>query len=597
MRYSFGKKKLSISLLAVLCFPCYGQTAQNLSPVKIASSVPAASEENKKQQENKLTAEEVRVKKLELLMEQARQAMVKNDYRSAIQRYTQVTQFEGTDFFQAALEYLGLARERNQQFAHAKAEYERYLKLFPNTEGALRVQQRLNALLTASFQPRKRLRKSRRSIRANGWRNSGSMMQFFRRDMDLIQTANDNNLSSNAYSSFYYTSRLKTPGYDMKNRVSMSNNYDFDENDEDNNKIKISTFYSELHSKKMKLSSRVGRQTQNSSGAYGRFDGGVVTYHYNPRLSLRAVSGYLVDFDTYDTIQTNKYFYSANIEMESLFSYLDVNTYFITQYYDDVLDRQAIGLELRHFDRKTSFFTTLDYDFSYALVNNFVVNLRYKIKPKHTLGTYLTYRRSPLITTSNALQGQAVSTLGELLITKTQDELRKLAQDRTAKYISANVSWQHKLNKKLEMNYDYTLSRLSGTVSSDGIVGAEGTGLEHYISTQLIANNLIRQYDVSIIGLRLEKRFNSDRVNVNMLRRDRINFKFTVSSKFRADYQKRTGNIIFYDFRPSAKINYKASRKYKFEFEVGVQHRIRKNSLDASRETNGFFSLGYIWNF
>ena len=594
---SFGTNTICISLVAVLFFPCLLQAETKLSPVTEASSVQKTSDTNKEPEDKKLTTEEIRIKKLELLMEQARQAMVKNDYRSAIQNYTQVTKFEGTDFFQAALEYLGLARERNQQFAHAKAEYERYLKLFPNTEGALRVQQRLNALLTASFQPRKRLRKSRRSARVSGWRNSGSVMQFFRHDMDLIQAADDNNLSSNAYSSFYYTSRLKKPGYDMKNRVSMSNNFDLDENDEDNNKIRISTFYSELHSKKMKLSSRIGRQTQNSSGAYGRFDGGVVTYHYNPRLSLRAVSGYLVDFDSYDTIQTNKYFYSANIEMESLFSYLDVNTYFITQYYDDVLDRQAIGLELRHFDRKTSFFTTLDYDFSYALINNLVLNLRYKIKPKHTLGTYLTYRRSPLITTSNALQGQAVSTLGELLTTKTQEELRQLAQDRTAKYISANLSWQHKLNKTLEMNYDYTLSRLSGTVSSDGIIGAEGTGLEHYLSTQLIANNLIRQYDISIIGLRLEKRFNSDRVSINMLRRDRINFKFTVSSKFRADYQKRTGNIIFYDFRPSAKINYKASRKYKFEFEAGFQHRIRENSLDSSRETNAFFSLGYIWNF
>lgn len=31
---------------------------------------------------------------------------------------------------------LGLARERNGQLAHAKAEYEEYLREYPNGEGA-----------------------------------------------------------------------------------------------------------------------------------------------------------------------------------------------------------------------------------------------------------------------------------------------------------------------------------------------------------------------------------------------------------------------------------------------------------------------------
>jgi len=542
----------------------------------------------------KMTAEQAETKKLELLMERARQAMVKHDYRSAIASYTAVTRFEGTDFFQAALEYLGLARERNKQFAHAKAEYERYLRLYPDSEDAIRVQQRLTGLLSAAYHPKRKLRKSKVKKSSEGWLNYGSFMQFYRHDRDLNRITGDFLSSSTLYSSFFYTAKLKNSRYEIKNRVSMSHNFDFQENDEDNDLLKISKLYSEIYAKRLKLTGRIGRQVQNNSGAYGRFDGAVLAYHYNPRLTLRASSGFPVDFDSYDTIQSNKHFYSINAEVESLFGYVDVSTYFVTQYFDEVLDRRAIGIEFRHFDRKMTFFTTVDYDISYSVINNMVVNVNYKLKPKHRLGTYLTFRRSPLLTTTNALQGQAVSQLRDLLESKTKDELRELARDRSAEYISATISWQHKIDKKLEMNYDYTLSELTGTTTSGGVVGAEGTGFEHYYSSQLIATDIFRKYDVSIIGLRFENRFSSNRLNLNLIRRDRVNKKLMLGSRLRTDYQKRKSGEVIVDFSPSAKVSYKIRKKYKLEFELGFQHRVRANTFDENNETNGFFSLGYI---
>ena len=51
-----------------------------------------------------------------------------------------------------AQELLAIAREKNGQLAHAKAEYERYLALYSETEGAARVKQRLAALLAVGRQ-------------------------------------------------------------------------------------------------------------------------------------------------------------------------------------------------------------------------------------------------------------------------------------------------------------------------------------------------------------------------------------------------------------------------------------------------------------
>ena len=65
------------------------------------------------------------------LMEQGRQAMAGQDYSRAVQIYTRVLETPSHPYLQDAQEYLGLARERKGQIAHAKAEYEKYLELYP----------------------------------------------------------------------------------------------------------------------------------------------------------------------------------------------------------------------------------------------------------------------------------------------------------------------------------------------------------------------------------------------------------------------------------------------------------------------------------
>ena len=96
--------------------------------------------------------------KAEEWMTQGRQAMTANDYAQAIRVFTKVLQHPGHKYLPEAKELLGLARERNKQLAHARAEYEEYLRLYPQGEGAQRVRQRLDALLTAREPGKEKLR-------------------------------------------------------------------------------------------------------------------------------------------------------------------------------------------------------------------------------------------------------------------------------------------------------------------------------------------------------------------------------------------------------------------------------------------------------
>ncbi|MDH3577611.1 MAG: SPOR domain-containing protein, partial [Gammaproteobacteria bacterium] len=83
------------------------------------------------------------VSKVDALMQDARKSMVAGDISRAIQIYTKVLQQPEHMRMAEAQEYLALAREKNGQMAHAKAEYQRYLSLYPDNEGAVRVNQRL----------------------------------------------------------------------------------------------------------------------------------------------------------------------------------------------------------------------------------------------------------------------------------------------------------------------------------------------------------------------------------------------------------------------------------------------------------------------
>jgi hypothetical protein len=96
------------------------------------------------------------------LMDEAGGAMIDRNYRRAVQLYTKILRNPDTVFRQDAQELLGLARDRNGQMAHAKAEYEKYLKLYPEGPGADRVRQRLSGLLTAASKPKGKLRKAKR---------------------------------------------------------------------------------------------------------------------------------------------------------------------------------------------------------------------------------------------------------------------------------------------------------------------------------------------------------------------------------------------------------------------------------------------------
>ena len=112
-------------------------------------------------------------------MQRAKSDITAKNYSSAIRYLTALTATGDNKYAREALELLGLARQRNNQTAHAVDIYEKYLVLYPDGEDSDRVRQRLAGLLTASSSPRKKIHQSTADEDINDVTTYGSLSQSY----------------------------------------------------------------------------------------------------------------------------------------------------------------------------------------------------------------------------------------------------------------------------------------------------------------------------------------------------------------------------------------------------------------------------------
>jgi hypothetical protein len=175
--------------------------------------------------------------KIAALMEEARQMMAKANYSRAVQLYTKVLETPAHPLAREALEFLGLARERKKQFAHAKRIYDQYLERYPDTEGAERVEQRILAMITATQQPKPSLRASKEGPRTVAGRAKetadgvvaqqaveydffGGFSQFYRYNAIAIQGSGSDPTQSAVANDLDISGRLRSDAVEISSRFS-----------------------------------------------------------------------------------------------------------------------------------------------------------------------------------------------------------------------------------------------------------------------------------------------------------------------------------------------------------------------------------------
>lgn len=530
------------------------------------------------------------------LMEQARQAMIGGDPGKAIQLYTKLLDSPNNKFSREALELLGLARERNGQLAQAKAAYEKYLILYPEGEDSERVKQRLAALVTAAWQPAQKMREIEAEKPKDNWTTYGSFYQYLRRDASTLEGQDEVVRNFLLSSNLDLNVRGKTSDYDVKARFSGGYFYGLDQASADQSQLGY--FYVDINNRPHQWFTRIGRQTSYGGGVLGRFDGVNVGMRFAQRYTLNLVAGLPVERSTHVSPDTGRYFYGVNLLSGPWRDYWEFNGYLIEQRADAILDRRAVGGEVRYVHPQRSLYTLVDYDVLYKSLNIASAQGTWALADETTFSFMADYRNSPPIGTRNALFGQYNTSLKVLGDTYSEAQIRQLARDRTPHYSMAMVGVSRPLSDRFRLGGDFTVSDFSATPASAGVTANPGTPTEFYFSTRLTGSNLFKQGDANILGLRLAHTGSNDAAALSLSSRLPSAWEWIVNPRVQLEYRKYTDrDQTQLMVMPGLRFERYWSRRYYFELDTGLETWRQQDWIGNQNYLSYYLNIGYRVDF
>ena len=550
-------------------------------------------------------------RKIAAAMDESRAAIKKERYKEAIKKLRKALASPENEHSREAQELLGSAYQRSGQPASARAQYEDYLARYPADDDSRRVRQRLMSVMTALGEPPPKLRGSRPESRQEGssWSVAGSFSQFYLRndsyrslrDPSLPPEANpdpdDHRTHQNSLLSALDLSASWSNAF-IKNKFRFSGTEEHDFSGEDSEIVGVASLYLKTSFRDYDTDVRIGRQTQSANGVLGRFDGAEVVWRASDLIRLGLVGGSPV-WSRYDeAFIDEKYFYGANVGFTPIDG-VDISLYGIEQRVSSLIDRRAIGTELRYLSPSISVFATLDYDIHFDEVNLALANASWTLPDKTVIYGSIDHRKSPFLTSWNALQGRSFLTLYDMLKQHSDEEIYRYAVDRAATYDSASLGLSHPLSDHWQASVDVNWTNVSDTVASGGVPAQVGTGDEFYYSAQLIGTNLTTEGDMVIGALRFADRQFTDLYVLDAQLRYPLTEEIRVSPRLRLGYLTGNGGIDLteYTVQPSLLADYAVTKDWHFETEVGVNWNRRHIGSAVENNTDVFITAGYRYDF
>ncbi|MEQ1538305.1 MAG: hypothetical protein ABL928_05220 [Sphingorhabdus sp.] len=588
---------------------------------------------------------------VDVLVADAETAIKADDYDRAVQLLTKGVAYPENPQTPRMLELLGLMRERKNQMAQAKAEYEEYIRRYPSGEGTDRVRQRLASLAApADGATGQTLRdptgKSKAAVKGWNWSVRGSFSQYYFRDQSQTKfvttplTPNDINRDpviddAVNVNQLLTSADMTVTGGNDRTTLLMRASGSYTKSFRDKTKLidpvtqaitfrsgdvkTMSALYFDIADKGTGLSARVGRQTRNGAGVLGRFDGGLLGFQASKKVRINLVAGTPVLRARDLFIRSDRYFYGASVDIGGKKDTIQSTLYWYDERSTDYIDRQALGAELRFVKDRFNMYTMIDYDVHYNRVNLGLLSLNYFLKDESNISITADYRQSPLLNTWNVINGLSgqilpgqilpVDDLSDLKNVFTDKQVYNLAADNTIVAKSLTVSYSRPISKKLQANMDFTMNHNGGSPGSSRVFPGStliaptlSTGTEYYYGAQLVGSGMIFANDIYIIGGRYADTPRSRSYTFDVNARIPVSPKFRINPRARYGYRSDRLNPGSYrQIQPSIRMNYYPFKHSEVEFEFGANFNKQQSNMGGTPTTTTeqglLVSLGYRLDF
>ena len=562
-----------------------------------SSSVPAPS-----------TPESIQTRADEL-MEQGQAALAAGDSSNATKLFNAILMLPPTRHSEAAQELVGLAREKSGELDKARIEYEVFLKLYPDSEGATRVRQRLEALQQqAQSLERPSLQIGSRSTTRPEISLFGNLTQYYFGGHSSIEsttingnvsTTNQQSLTdqSSLVSSLNLTGRHRHNEYDTKIILRGTDTMDFLGDGQEAHQQRVRRAYVQHEDRELAYMLLLGRQPGNSGGIFGTFDGGWARYDLLPLVGLNLVGGFPepVGINSNFKIDTGRYFVGTNVDLHPENSSWSSNVYFMNQVADTLLDRRAVGGEFRYFENGRSLFSLVDVDISYRVLNIAMVNGSWLTEWGTTFTFLVDRRKTPSMETSNALIGNGASSIKQALTSLNEQELRRQAEGITADSNLFLLGFTHPVTTTWQVGGEARWNYTSETeaVGLQPAIPASGNILTYTLQTTG-TDFLVSNHTLSLIGSYIDNpTFQGQSLVLTSLFQfeDQWQINSTVSVYHQQD-QTGTQQIRV---TPNFRIAYRWKENMTFEMEGGIEQNNVNSTFQEDNTLRDFFSFGYVW--
>ncbi|RVT48962.1 outer membrane protein assembly factor BamD [Rubrivivax albus] len=314
------------------------------------------------------------------LLDNATQAMAAGSHRLALDGLNALLDLPPNASTRPAQAMAGDAWLALGDTRRARAEYETFLRLYPQGEDSDRVRQRLATMPAEAAKPETPTtvaEPERRddttldaSVALNWYGGNGQLRSQDFQDSPIAglpPTVGEAQFTSDRASQVVGAADLswRRRTDDQDQRVVFRNAYTRDLERPEKSRNRLSAAYVDHRALKAGWGVRLGRQSPTGGGVMGRFDG--VQGYVTPigKLRLGAVAGVPAE----QLFDTQRHFYGLRLEQDRVVGALGGSLYAIEQRIDGEVDRRAVGLDLRWFSGGTSVFSQFDYDVAFGATN------------------------------------------------------------------------------------------------------------------------------------------------------------------------------------------------------------------------------------
>jgi len=534
------------------------------------------------------------------LMLQARAAIEKRDYATAIDSLNRLLNLPPNRYSQEAQELVGVARQLNGETAKARAEYELYLKLYPDSEGASRVRQRLAGLEAGGSKEKKEVAVSEPSGVEKMF--YGSLSQYYYNGATKIDTVdkdpllpNEQQLSftdqSTVISSIDLTGRVRAGASDARIVVRDTYSADLLPDGEDENRLYAA--YVQYEQKDWGLLMLGGRQSPPIGGSVERFDGGYIRKSLGRWLRVVALAGEPAVYD----IDSKRVFYEGGVEIGRDSDPWNLTLYGFNQTIDGIQDRRTVGGELRYFSNGSSFYSMIDYDIFYDELNILLTQGNWQNSHRTSFNVIIDHRKTPTLQTANALIGEPTTSIQALLDAGyTPEMLQERANAVTADTTLYLLGITQTVNGHWQLGGDVRANRVSGTEGTNLVPPAPDTGWIYTYSLQTTATAIFSSSDVNVLSFGYIEA-PTYRGPLVFLSNSTAWRNWRIEPAIRYYSQEDDSGSSLNRVNTGLRLSYRILNSVSLEIEAGYEVTNTDGVFAQDQTRRQFFSIGYMWDF